>query len=255
MPHSHAAHGHRSGAAVANRQRRLRRRPDPHAAERQIAGQAEYARGGGWLKAERDDFEVVRRQRAERRIQDAVVPARVEGAADVHVRAVVGDDQAVALHRAEDLLHLRREAREVACSPSAAGARPSAARRRSSRRGATRDRRSRWSRARSRERRARSRPAPNDLVVADQARAESPGRRRRRTSSRPAAGRSRSGRRTRRTGAPLRAVVEHVVELVQVPVVAIDDQQVAVGVAARSTLPGSPPSIQCACVIASSGIG
>ena len=31
-------------------------------------------------------------------------PARVERAADVHVRAVVGDDQSVALHRAEDLL-------------------------------------------------------------------------------------------------------------------------------------------------------
>ena len=55
-------------------------------------------------------LEVGGRQRAERRVQDAVVPARVERAADVHVRAVVGDDQPVPLHRAKDLLHLRPEA-------------------------------------------------------------------------------------------------------------------------------------------------
>ena len=58
-----------------------------------------------------------------------------------------------------------------------------------------------------------------------------------------------------RTGMPLRAVVKHVVQLVQVPVVAVDDEHVTIDDLRRSTLPGSPPSIQCGCVIASSGIG
>ena len=57
-------------------------------------------------------LEIAGRQRAERRVQHAVVPARVVRAADVHVRAVVGDDQPVALHRAEDLLQLRPGSRD-----------------------------------------------------------------------------------------------------------------------------------------------
>jgi hypothetical protein len=39
-------------------------------------------------------------------VEHAVVPPRVERPGDVHVRAVVGDDESVALHRAEDLLHV-----------------------------------------------------------------------------------------------------------------------------------------------------
>ena len=88
-------------------------------------------------------------QQRERGIEDVVVPARVERAGDVHVRAVVGDDESVLLHRAEDLLHVRVGGAQRGIlarrrSSSDAAARPSAARPRCCRRGATPDTRSRW---------------------------------------------------------------------------------------------------------------
>lgn len=46
-------------------------------------------RAGHRLVAERDYIEVVRGERAERRIEDVVVPTRVEGAADVEVRSEI----------------------------------------------------------------------------------------------------------------------------------------------------------------------
>src|SRR6188474_683466 len=48
--------------------------------------------------AQLHDFEVVGRQRLERGIEHPVVPAPVHRPRDVHVGAVVGDDQPVALH-------------------------------------------------------------------------------------------------------------------------------------------------------------
>src|SRR6188472_2233067 len=60
--------------------------------------------------AELDDLEVVGGESVERGVEHVVVPACVHRAADVHVGAVVGDDQPIALHRAEDALRFRRVA-------------------------------------------------------------------------------------------------------------------------------------------------
>jgi len=54
-----------------------------------------------------DYLEIARREIPECRIEDIVVPARVMGTGDVHIGAIVGDDQPVLLHRAKDLLHVR----------------------------------------------------------------------------------------------------------------------------------------------------
>ncbi len=98
--------------------------------------------------AELDDLELAGADALEAG-QEAVVverrfPARIRGAGDVHVRAVVGDDQAVGLHRLQHPLHGGREAGEVDVGLAAADGRPSAATRRCCRRDARRGRRSRW---------------------------------------------------------------------------------------------------------------
>ena len=62
---------------------------------------------------ELNHLEVVGGQSAERRIEHIVVPAPVHRPADVHVGAVVRDDQAVPFHRAEDPLHVRRERGDI----------------------------------------------------------------------------------------------------------------------------------------------
>src|SRR6266849_6736870 len=59
------------------------------------------------LPTELDDVEVVGGEAVEGGVQHAVVPSRIHGPADVHVRpAVVGHDEAVTLHRAKDALDL-----------------------------------------------------------------------------------------------------------------------------------------------------
>jgi hypothetical protein len=47
------------------------------------------------------------------RMQLAIVPSRIGRAAYVPVRAVVGDDHSILLHRAENYLHRRRESLDV----------------------------------------------------------------------------------------------------------------------------------------------
>src|SRR5262249_60526504 len=65
-------------------------------------------RRDGWTISKLDDLEVVCRDRVESGVEDTVVPARVVAAADVQVRSVVRNDQAVLLHCAKDLLDFRR---------------------------------------------------------------------------------------------------------------------------------------------------
>src|SRR5438477_11675861 len=75
---------------------------------------AEVGWRSGLLESERNHFKVARPQRAKRRVEHAIVPARVVGAAHEQIRAVVGDDETVSLHGAKDLLHLWRETRNAA---------------------------------------------------------------------------------------------------------------------------------------------
>src|SRR4051794_28537475 len=56
--------------------------------------------------AELHYLEVVGDQTVKGGVENAVVPARIGGPTHVHVGPVVGDDQAVTLHRAEDALDL-----------------------------------------------------------------------------------------------------------------------------------------------------
>ena len=80
--------------------------------------------------AQLHDLELVGAQAVEGRheVVHRRFPARIGRSGDVHVAAVVGDDQPVGLHRLEHALQRRRVARDVRRWPSCAGARPSAAR-------------------------------------------------------------------------------------------------------------------------------
>ena len=67
----------------------LTRRDDAHIRRRH------WQRRNLRLPSALNDLEVTGRQRPEGRVQDVVAPARIERAADEHVGAIVGDDQAV----------------------------------------------------------------------------------------------------------------------------------------------------------------
>src|ERR1700682_3223533 len=71
-----------------------------------LAGGPPRAARTGRPPAALNDLEVAGVELAECRVEDVVVPASVVRAADVHVRTVVGDDQAVLLEGAEDLLDI-----------------------------------------------------------------------------------------------------------------------------------------------------
>src|SRR5688572_14540350 len=61
------------------------------------------APAGLGLPSELHDLEIAAPQRGKGRIEQVVVPARVVRPGDVEIRSVVGDDQAVRLHRLKDL--------------------------------------------------------------------------------------------------------------------------------------------------------
>ena len=61
-----------------------------------------------------NDLKIARSEIGKCRIENIVIPARVVSSRDVHVRPIVGNDQAISLHRAEDLLYFGRKLREVA---------------------------------------------------------------------------------------------------------------------------------------------
>src|SRR5262245_60474836 len=63
--------------------------------------------------AEPYHLEVASREAVERRIEDAIVPARVHRTRDIQIAPVVGNDEAIGLHRAEDVLRDGRETRNV----------------------------------------------------------------------------------------------------------------------------------------------
>ncbi len=141
--------------------------------------------------------------RAERGVQHAVVPAGVVGAADVHVRAVVGDDQPVALHRAENPCTPGRSrilpvhelfSRSRAPIGSAPLVEPA---------GCEAGTRTRWSRAPSRETRAESPPFRTPRR-SGRGQEGSPAPPRRPKSSRRAGGRSVHVEERARAGVPLR---------------------------------------------------
>ena len=192
-------------------------------------------------------------QGGEGRVQDAVVPAGVEGAADVHVRAVVGDDQPVRLHGAEDLLHLGSEPRDVLARLQAkAGAHGQRALR--APRGVRRRVHVAVGRA---HRHAEGVLDVGDggvvrLVVADQAGkdGEARGVRGRPSLGTPVVGLHVPEGAAARLPAPAVGVVVHGVELVEVLVVPVDDDQVAVLAVALVHVAGRPPSTQCGWVMA-----
>jgi hypothetical protein len=54
-----------------------------------------------------DYLEIAHREIAECRIENIVVPARTVGACDIHIGAIVSDDQPVLLHRTKNFLNIR----------------------------------------------------------------------------------------------------------------------------------------------------
>ena len=184
------------------------------------------------MPAELHDLEVVGGEAGECGVEDSVVPAGIVRAADIHVRAIVRHDQAVSLHCAEDLLCLRREAGEID-----AGLEPKpGSHRQCLRVGASRVRRrvdvpvGRANRdAKSMVDLARA----EHLVVPHESREN---RQARGVGGCPAVWPAVVSRLVEEgAGAcvPGRAVEEDVVQLVQMPVVAVDDDQVAIGLAAK----------------------
>ena len=139
-------------------------------------------------------------------LEVVVVPAGRRCALEEPVAAVVGDDEAVALHRLGDHPRLAGQPADVEARPSAAAACPSAAASgRSLRRGEVGGRQDEAAlglRERDPDRVADL--ARGDLVVAHQAGQDRQARRRRRSSSRAAAARRSSGRTARPSRPPSR---------------------------------------------------
>ncbi|MEA2417227.1 MAG: hypothetical protein QOI58_3884 [Thermoanaerobaculia bacterium] len=189
-------------------------------------------RSRGLLPAELDHFEVAAFDRGKRRVEDVVVPARVVRSAHIQVAAVVGDDQAVGLHRLENAAYRFGIAGNVLRRFQAqARAHRQCAVRRS---GAVRTRENVAVRVTNGDaKRVADRNAAVHLVVADQSRKD---RQPRGVGARPALGTACVRiERERCAGAcrPVRSGPVQRVELVQHPVVAIDEQHVPVAIGVR----------------------
>ena len=183
-------------------------------------------------------------ERSEGRVQDAVVPARVEGPAEEQVGAVVGDDQTVGLHRLDDSLdaEVGRGDADTGLQPQ-----PSAHRKRIGRAGIRGGIAGEVGRRKHvvvrgphghADRVANRVGVEIGLVVSNQPRqdGEAGGVGGREALRPPIVGFHVEER--ARAGLPARAVVEDVVELVQELAGSVHDQQVPIGEGAAVDVPG-----------------